>query len=137
MMLYLQYSLERQKKIHLDYLKYAIVGGDSLKESLNKEREYTLSIKKDIEENGWHPTKGTFVIGVCKDSKDEPLIEGNHARHALRMIYDDCKKNNKIMAFPKVVGDEMKFCVAESDESGNLKVDMSQIFLDKIDSSAA
>ena len=35
---------------------------------------------------------------------------------SLRMIYDDCKKYNKIMAFPKVVGDEIRFCVAESED---------------------
>lgn len=32
---------------------------------------------------------------------------------------------------------EKTFCVAESDENGNLKVDMSQIFLDKVESPAA
>ena len=35
---------------------------------------------------------------------------------SLRMIYDDCKKNNKVMAFPKVVGDQIKFCVAETED---------------------
>lgn len=34
---------------------------------------------------------------------------------SLRMIYDDCSKSKKIMAFPKVVGDNIIFCVAESE----------------------
>ena len=35
---------------------------------------------------------------------------------SLRMIYDDCRKNGKTMAFPKVIGDNIKFCVAQSED---------------------
>ena len=68
----------RQKKIHLDYLKYAIVGGDSLKETLNKELESYLESKganKNVLIQGYGMTEA--LSGVVIEQKRIPKKYGS------------------------------------------------------------